>query len=258
MILFSRARLWARDGVARAYVSFLGPRRCVFCASRCTGTVPLCCSCVQDRLYARAHDFLEHPEDFCSRCAKPLVSARALCVSCRALRESGETPALWRVFSLLPYLGVGRPLMSLWKTQQERNFDALFSRIAGCFLRTARERSFVTASTELVPVPPRPCKMAERGWDQVEDVSRRLELAGFTVNRALVRVEGRFAQKTLSRAARVENLAGSIELGAHARVPRDALIIDDVVTTYATMDACARVLRSSGSERVQGFSFFFA
>jgi ComF family protein len=107
---------------------------------------------------------------------------------------------------------------------------------------------------ELVPVPPRPGKIRRSGWDQVEYLARRLEKSGLPVRRCLRRLVSR-TQKKLGRRERLENLAGRFI--ATAPAPRQALIIDDVMTTGATLEACAAALKGAGAERVCGVCLFY-
>jgi ComF family protein len=107
---------------------------------------------------------------------------------------------------------------------------------------------------ELVPVPPRPGKIRRSGWDQVEYLARRLEKSGLPVRRCLRRLASR-TQKKLGRRERLENLAGRFT--ATAPASRQVLIIDDVMTTGATLEACAAALKGAGAERVCGICLFY-
>jgi predicted amidophosphoribosyltransferase len=103
-------------------------------------------------------------------------------------------------------------------------------------------------------VPPRPGKIKKKGWDQVELLSRRLERSGISVSRCLRRLPSR-SQKELDRAGRATNLVG--KMVCFASPPETAILIDDVITTGATLDACARSLKDAGSERVYALAFCY-
>jgi len=104
----------------------------------------------------------------------------------------------------------------------------------------------------LVPVPLHPRRRRERGYNQATEIARALSrLCGLPVCDALVRRRYTPAQARLVRAERLANLAESIALRAApaARVTiagARVLLVDDVFTTGATADACARVLRDQG------------
>jgi ComF family protein len=105
----------------------------------------------------------------------------------------------------------------------------------------------------LVPVPPRPGKIKENGWDQVEYLAKKLEKYRY-VSRCLKRSRSK-VQKKLGRSERLENLKGRIWLNGTA--PKTAVIIDDVMTTGSTMEVCASVLKENGSEKVYGLCLFY-
>jgi ComF family protein len=101
----------------------------------------------------------------------------------------------------------------------------------------------------VVPVPPRREVLTSRGWDQVELLARQLEKRGRPVARVLERLPS-LEQKTLGLEDRKANAAKAYRMRRDVAAPRKALLVDDVYTTGATADACARALSHSGSERV--------
>jgi len=109
----------------------------------------------------------------------------------------------------------------------------------------------------VVPVPLHPARLAERGYNQsallAHCVARRLRAPLDTV--ALERARDTPRQTSLDRRTRAENVAGAFEV-RHGRgiVGRTVLLIDDVRTTGATLEACAQVLRSSGAACVRSFA----
>ncbi|MDR1024441.1 MAG: ComF family protein, partial [Treponema sp.] len=102
--------------------------------------------------------------------------------------------------------------------------------------------------------PPRPGKIRRSGWDQVEYLARRLEKEDLPVRRCLKRLPSK-TQKKLGRQDRLQNLEGRFI--STAAPPRRALLIDDVMTTGATLEACAAALKKAGSELVYGICLFY-
>ena len=101
----------------------------------------------------------------------------------------------------------------------------------------------------LVPVPPRSAVFAERGWDHVELLARLLQADGFAVVRPLMRAHS-LQQKSLGLEARKINASRAYHLKPGASVPKSAVLLDDVFTTGATADACARILKEAGTRQV--------
>ena len=104
----------------------------------------------------------------------------------------------------------------------------------------------------IVAVPLSPARRQQRGYDQAQAIARALARASATAHgRALVRLRQTQAQSTLPRLERAANLL-------HAFGPRPGLrldgahiaLVDDVMTTGATLDAAARALRQAGAQRI--------
>jgi predicted amidophosphoribosyltransferase len=111
----------------------------------------------------------------------------------------------------------------------------------------------------IVPVPPRPGKIRSGGWDQVEYLARLLERnsasgKGLSVDRCLKRLPS-ISQKELGRENRRSNLRGRII--PVRQVPHTAVILDDVMTTGSTLDACAAALKEAGAQIVYGLCLFY-
>ena len=107
----------------------------------------------------------------------------------------------------------------------------------------------------LVPVPLHAARRRERGYNQAELLARVLGRAtGVAVTDVLERREATQRQHRLDRAARLRNLQGAIRVRPSAAVPRVPVVVDDILTTSATLEACAAVLRVAGAEVVYGFT----
>ncbi|MES3040082.1 MAG: ComF family protein [Pseudomonadota bacterium] len=106
--------------------------------------------------------------------------------------------------------------------------------------------------TVIVPVPLHPHRLRERGYDQTLLLARELSrLTGIVCNATtLQRLRDTPMQKTLDRDARRENLAGAFGCHEQALAGQRILLIDDVLTTGATLSVLSEVLLKAGAESV--------
>ena len=107
----------------------------------------------------------------------------------------------------------------------------------------------------IVPVP----LHRIREWDRTFDQSRLLAMhlrnfSGIPLMNVLVRKKNTMPQSSLSGRARRRNLQGAFQIKKRKAVPESILLIDDVVTTGATLEACAAVLRKAGARKVYGLT----
>jgi ComF family protein len=107
----------------------------------------------------------------------------------------------------------------------------------------------------VVPVPLHPSRERERGYNQAEliarPLARRLNLKMATY--LLVRTRPRPAKSILTLKERWESVRGAYETRTGAKVDKlRILLVDDVFTTGATLDACAKALREAGAASVHG------
>jgi ComF family protein len=105
----------------------------------------------------------------------------------------------------------------------------------------------------VVPVPLHPSRRRERGFNQASDLAGRL---GPPVSRALRRVRPTVPQVTLPAAQRHGNVRGAFTT---TRAARDlaglvVVLVDDVSTTGATLEACARALQDAGVREVRALT----
>jgi ComF family protein len=188
----------------------------------------------------------------CWSCQAPARRGAPLCAGCR--RRLGflarEPVALSgvRVWAPVAYEGPGRDLVRALKFG---GAVALAAEMAALIVASAPDGLLCGA---LVPVPLHPVRLRKRGFNQAfvlaDAIARR---TGLAVADCLRRRGAGPAQVGLGRRARLAGPAGSIE--ARGPVPRKALIVDDVVTTGATLAACGAALRTAGAAEVAAVAF---
>jgi competence protein ComFC len=126
------------------------------------------------------------------------------------------------------------------------------SRLVDC-LTTAFDRHAIDITwNALVPVPLYHRRLRERGFNQAHELAHGLGLARkIAVSDCLYRYRETPSQTGLERGARWENMNGAFRLKAKFDVKgQNLLLIDDVFTTGATTNACARVLAKAGAGRL--------
>ena len=188
----------------------------------------------------------------CDYCGKPLISEHGRCLSCR--EEEDRVVAVDRVRFLFPYTGKYRRLLAAYKFGKNP--------AAGNFLaeKVVEAAADFPPEAQIVPVPPRPGKIHTTGWDQIAYLTRLLERSGsgaidrLAINRCLKRMPSK-SQKELGRENRRSNLRGRIV--SVRQVPHIAVVLDDVMTTGSTLDACAAALKEAGTQTVYGLCLFY-
>jgi ComF family protein len=185
-------------------------------------------------------------EHFCACCGTAFLNAAPLdaagmCGLCRR-GLTGFNAA----FSFGEYDGELRRLVHLLKYDGVRGLAQPLSRL----LATALPRS--ESFDAIVPMPLHWVRRWQRGFNQADLLARGLSRPlGVPVIRALARARATAPQAGLTRAQRRANVAGSFRVRDRAAVAgRHVLLVDDVMTTGATLSAAAAVLKRAGAHRV--------
>jgi ComF family protein len=140
--------------------------------------------------------------------------------------------------------GLARPLAHLLSRSMEAS--------SSCLLEPS-SRGLPVSFDLVVPVPLHPARLHERGYNQSERIAFYLarERRWPLDTDHLVRVRRTRSQTTLDRAARAANVRGAFAVrDATAFTGKSVLILDDVLTTTATVSEAARALRGAGAARV--------
>lgn len=226
-----------RADASPSLVDHLFPPACVICGATIAPTRPPLCTRCDLRLPSMA-------TPLCRRCgATATAAAEGECGECRDWDEGAprcRTPyrmegGAARVVRALKYGGWTRLAGSMARSMER---DAR---------RLAAGRRVI-----LVPVPLSPARLRERGFNQAELIAARLgSLTGWAVRRWLRRESGGRAQAGSGRSARQTNVSGAFQVNGELQENAPVLLIDDVITTGATIRTCSSALEAGGA-RVAG------
>ena len=113
----------------------------------------------------------------------------------------------------------------------------------------------ISGPLPLVPVPVHAARRRQRGYNQAALLARSLgQELDLPVLDLLQRSKATARQHGLSKAARLHNLRGAFELRPGVRAPSGLILVDDILTTSATLESCAQVLKAGGAASVYGFA----
>jgi len=215
-----------------ALVRWLLPLRCLLCGGAGAHGVDLCADCGIE---------LPRNQSCCARCALPLATPAALCGECQ--RRPPTWDAAWAPFRY------GWPLDRL-ESRFKFGADLAAGRVLSGMWR--RETCPMALPQQILTVPLHRSRLRQRGYNQVLELARPLarELRLPLCVDALQRVRCTEAQTELDAVGRRRNVRGAFALREGAALAPHVAVIDDVMTTGATLAECARVLKRAGVQRV--------
>lgn len=185
----------------------------------------------------------------CDRCGDPLPSWRAIslplarCPRCRRARRLVD-----RARAIGGYDGALRAVVHALKYEGRRSLAPRLSA-----LMRQRGGDMLDGACCVIPVPLHPSRRRHRGFNQAEDLARHLHLP---VVAALDRVRATATQTGLPAAQRHRNMRDAFAPTRSGRALRDRVVVlvDDVCTTGATLEACASVLKGNGVREVRALT----
>lgn len=213
-----------------ALLDLLFPPRCVGCQR--VGSW-LCPRCLQEI------ELIKPP--ICPRCGQPKGRA-GLCSLCRC-----TPPQIDAIRAVAYFQGTLRQAIHRFKYQNQQNLAIPLGQLLSGYLQEHNLPVEV-----IVPVPLHPTRVQERGYNQAALLARQLgQQTGLpVVENSLLRVKKTLPQVDLNAQERKENMQGAFRCADDRLVGRRVLLIDDVCTTGATLEASSVALREHKAHSV--------
>lgn len=211
------------------------PRRCVLCADQGIGEMDLCQGCHADL------PWIEHA---CVHCGSAVRSANALCSQCQQ-----HPPRFDLCLAPLRYQYPVDFLIQQFKFHHHLVYGHLLTVILESFIRKQRH---LPPPDCIAAVPLHPSRLRERGFNQSHIMARHLakRLAIPYVNDMLVRQRATQTQSQLDARQRHRNVRQAFQVTQDVS-ERHIVLIDDVVTTGATVNEISQLLKKQGAAHVE-------
>lgn len=222
------------------------PRTCFSCGADMPFGVhiPLCAACEKA---------LKFPGPLiCRRCGVPLKDGGAHCYHCRG--SKADQYACKVIRSAWVFTPVSRGVIHAFKYS---GYTHVAEYLGASMLARFKQYPELASADALVPVPLHPKKERRRGYNQSVLLARAFgRQIGLPVwENVLVRGRNTPSQTKLNRAGRLSNMDGAFVCADVSRVKgKTVLLVDDVATTGATLEGCARALRQAGAKRVMAYT----
>lgn len=220
------------QSATQALRRFVLPLQCLLCGGQGEDGLDLCRDCATE---------LPRNHTCCARCALPLATSAALCGQCQR--------------RLPPWNAAWVPFRYAWPLDRlESRFKFGADLAAGRVLSTLWQRESMPRDLPdlIVPVPLHRTRLRQRGYNQALELAlplaRHLRLP--LKHGLLLRTRGTAAQTELGAIERRRNVRGAFAVREGVTWPAQVALLDDVMTTGATLTECCRVLRRAGVQRV--------
>ncbi|MDQ5886180.1 MAG: competence protein ComFC [Patescibacteria group bacterium] len=232
MAILSCAVMMIIMSVLDKIVAFIAPHNCLSCSYE--GSL-LCADCMSE--------LGSLTPDRCFRCNRQSPSSKT-CPACR------RVSTLNHVWIRSEYKGVPKELV------QKLKFERAIA--VADVIAEAMTKVLPTDIVEcvLVPIPTATTRKRQRGYDQSVMIARRISrLANLPMQQHLVRT-GQTRQVGSKKVDRISQLAGAYRVVHGEKLSgKQVILVDDVLTTGATLESAARILREAGVKQVNALVF---
>lgn len=196
----------------------------------------------------------------CDECVRLLPKAHLKCLCCKKRNPYGIYCPLCvrkykpdQVLSVFDYCNEVKKIIHEFKY---KDYSMLSEELARQMVPAVLDLKNYSSYT-LVPVPIDAKKLQYRGYNQSELLTKRLgKLTNLPVKKVLSRVhDSRPSQAQLEKVKRRKNIKGAFFVESSVKIPEKIILIDDVITTGATVEEATKTLKKAGGKSVVCISF---
>lgn len=228
--------------IRQALLDCFFPRFCIACQQPIFKKSPmyLCESCFQKIVFNRGY--------CCYHCGRAMGTERdSICMNCAELK-----PYFKEGISLFAYNSVERSFIHALKY----HYGSYLKKDLYLLLEHELERLKALKSAIFVPVPLHFLRQWKRGYNQSEWIAKALQkCCGGEILSLLKRKVNTPSQTSLTRSERKKNVENAFTLAKKTIDPKKTyVLVDDVFTTGATLNACAKVLHKEGAQNIRVFT----
>lgn len=219
----------------------LFPPLCLVCGGAAPSVHQLCPTC--------ADALPPAPDNLCLRCGHPLPRPLESCGACL-----GHPLLMDATYCAFPYQGVAGDLVRACKFRDRGHWAELMAAL--CWERLGSSLRW-EAPDMVIPIPLHPLRLIARRYNQSALLAGALArfLQRPLVTNALKRIKMSPPQTSLRQRERLLNARGAFAAQTEGVANRAILLVDDVMTTGATLNAASEVLKRAGAKRVAAVCF---
>ena len=216
------------------------PHACICCRRECDSdsSYRLCSRC------QKVFPFINGK--YCLKCGEPIADDYDFCYNCQ-----DSDFVFDRSRSVFAYDDMTRPIIMRFKYNGLKTYAKPLGKMLADYFGSS---DLIADVATFVPMPEK--RKKKRGYNQAEVLCDEFcKLTGMPMVDALKRVKDIPRQSTLSGKERIENIKGNFAAADNSLVKdKSVLVIDDVVTTGATVNECAKALLKAGAREVMVLS----
>ncbi len=235
-----------RKGLRNMILNLIYPPRCVFCLTRLSPKTNMfvCHDCANTLPYTKIYNR-------CTKCGKPMADGEFnICRRCRTVRIYTT-----RITSAFVYTDSAKRAAVAFKKERNAGYAKTFA----VYIEQMINSDFKNIDFDfVVSVPPRKKSAADENFDQAAYLARAvaLRLGIPYLSGAMYQTDRIKKQSTLSYNERIKNVKDKFAVRKPDKIERKTLLlIDDICTTGATLNECAKTLKDSGAYRVYAATF---